>query len=151
MSTSQSDQRRPASSDGRYNLIVVVMLVVIIGLLAVLWMRERTRRITAETELGKYGEQQAAVAKMLESRIPDSLGPGLIVDSTGQAESWKVRLDEVVAKGDVVLDGKQRMGVTITAQAGERLGFAPGDVIIVSPRVTAPATRPTKATTELSP
>ena len=44
---------------------------------------------------------------------------------------------DLVATRDVRLDGKNRQALHITAEAGRRLGFRTGDVIVVSEAPTA--------------
>jgi len=60
---------------------------------------------------------------------------------TGQAEnsSRAVRRDDLPQE-QATLNGRNATALRISAVGGERLGFKPGDIIIVSPRPAQPAT-----------
>ena len=130
----QQQERAPLN----FSLIVSGLFVVIIALLAILCMRERTSRVRAQNDLAtmarrhkEQGKQQAlqqALSRMLAA------GSGRGVQPFGRAD--------LIASRDVRLDGKSRQALYVTAEAGRRLGFRAGDLIIVS-KVPPAATQAT--------
>ncbi len=116
------------TSDARNLLIVGGLLIVIIASLAALWQKERSRRGRAEESLVEmhvnYSRLQTAAAQMTLS---------------AQAGRPVRRAD--LPADQVTLNGQRRIALRLGADTGERMGFAPGDVILVStrPAVTRPA------------
>ncbi len=120
-------ESRPAG-DAKSLLIVGGLLIVIIASLAALWQKERSRRGRAEETLVEmhvqYSRLQTAAAQM-----------------TLSAQAGRpVRRADLPAE-EVTLNGQRRVALHLGADTGERMGFAPGDVILVStrPAVTQPA------------
>lgn len=124
------DSEGPEAPEGRskpellYFGIVSVLLVLILGALAVLWVRERNahRRLSdqylrdrvlweqANQKLGATLQQQAM---RLQGRV-EPLAP-----------------DEAIG-GSATIDGRPRGVLTISPAVGRRLGLAPGTVLIVA-------------------
>ena len=122
----------PSRADGKYLAIVGGLLLTIIVALAVLWLSERRGRLTAEAEAARLRRRQRALQSVL---------PGL----TGMPGASPIRRDDLQPTTRE-LDGRQREVFTISAAAGERLGFEPGDVVEVAPATT---TRPKGADASL--
>lgn len=125
-----SSQREPQPrADSRQLVIVGGLMLLIIGLLAFLWTRERSRRVTAQRQLAVLHQRHDALnttlANVLVGRAEDS--------------SRKVRREDLPQE-QALLNGKKATVMRISATAGERMGFRPGDIIIVSPRPAQPAT-----------
>lgn len=104
----------------RYLASVGVLLVIVIALLALLWMRERRARIAAEVNAARWQEK----SKRLSGAVGD-----LLVKRGGQ-------LIQPIQRGDlparvVDLDGQRRTVLEVGALAGRRLGFQPGDLVLV--------------------
>ena len=132
MSESSQNQQRQGRPFN-FSLIVSGLFVVIIALLAVLWKSERSARIGAEQDLAKMlqeyrlrGEQQtlhAELGRMLAARRAQTVAP--------------FGREDLVATKKMDLNGKDRQVLEINAEAGQRLGFRAGDVIVVSEAPTA--------------
>lgn len=132
----KTETRRGGEQGGPAFLIVVgVLMLFIIGMLAVLWSRERARRIEAE------GDAQAAIEKL--HKVESFLMKGMLGGGDAKAQlqsataealprSKPVNREDLVPAA-VTLDGRSREAFTISPAAGERMGFRGGDVIIVSP------------------
>lgn len=140
-----------AAGDARFVLAVGVLLVVIIGMLAFLWMRERRTRIGLENDLAevrKDSMQRMTAMQALQGLMAQTASPG----AGGGVELFSWQRDRV---GDVkaLVEGQPCAGVRITRQAGERLGFRPGDVICVSTTATveAPVDAPASAPARTAP
>lgn len=115
-----------------FSVIVSGLFVVIIALLAVLWMRERAAGAKAQKDL-------AGMKQMCKDMALREMTMRMMME--GSAGRPFTRAD-LVATRDVRLDGKNRQALHITAEAGRRLGFRAGDVIVVSeapPARTQPA------------
>lgn len=115
---------RPQS--GAKSLMTVgILLVVIIALLAVLWARERAARITAHRDAtaatAKYTRMQSALGEMLTKRLDGQIQP--------------VQREDLPAR-QVDLNGRKRTLLDISAAAGQRMGFRPGDLVLVAAEVT---------------
>ena len=65
--------------DQRYNLVVAFLMVVILATLSVLWMRERSRRITFEAQASQLTQEntrlRATVQQLILTRPPVSQPP----------------------------------------------------------------------------
>jgi len=124
----QSDrpQGAPATSSG-YLLVVGTLLVVIIALLAILWARERSGRMAAESTAAgwKYGYE--CLRGSLEQMLADQ-----------QAVETPIDRQSLPAE-QVTLNGQPAVALRIDGESGRAMGLAPGDVLIVA---TMPATQP---------
>jgi len=107
--------------------VVGGLLVLIIACLAVLWFSESRRRSAVERDLDALKRRSAGMEAMLTRTM-----------LAGPAEPLAVVREQLPAR-TVELDGKATTALMLGAQAGERMGFSPGDVIVVCPR---PATQP---------
>jgi hypothetical protein len=116
--------------DNRFGLIVTVLLVVIIVALAGLWIVERGRRLRAETAL--VNEQSAGEKRM------QSMGDMLVRQMT-QTPSMSIQRDQLATQ-QVHWNGIGRTVLLLSASEGEKLGFQPGDAILITP---PSATQPT--------
>ncbi len=117
-----------AAGDARFVLAVGLMLVLIIGMLAFLWQRERKTRVGLESDLAQVRkdaqQRMQALQGLMGQAAPSSVG-GV------EPFSWLKDRDAAPA-AKAVVDGLPYAAVRITGEAGERLGFRPGDVICVS-------------------
>lgn len=114
--------------DSRFNLIVTILLVVIIIALAGLWIVERGRRMRAETALI---EEQVNSQKQIQS-----VGQ-VMLQQIGQMSS--INRDQLATQ-QVDWNGQSRTVLLLSASEGEKLGFIPGDAILVtSPPAILPA------------
>ncbi len=97
------------------------LLLLIVVALSVLWIRERTAGLA----------QRRQVAELVEK---------LRVQQDTMALQTMLREQDdtpAVSRGDLPLryaqfDGRQVSVLTLSAQAGRRIGFEPGDVIVVA-------------------
>lgn len=143
---------RAASSDTRFVLAVAVLLVVVIGMLAVLWLRERRERVSAQekaaaaatqlaglnAELAGAKKENAALRMLLQQLEPPPMPASPDAPAAVAPFSWS--RDRVTGGPDrAVMDKHPMVVLSISAQAGERLGFRPGDLVYVAP---APASQP---------
>ena len=129
-----------AGGDVRFVLAVVILLVLIIGMLAFLWLRERRTRIGLQSDLvqvRKEDGQRMNAMQALQGLMAQASVPG--EGGGGELFSWQ---KDRVADVKVVVDGQPCPGVRISQQAGVRLGFRPGDVICVSTAPPATASAP---------
>lgn len=118
--------------DNRFGLIVTALMIVIIVALAGLWIIERGRRLRAETDLA---EQQTAVQRKMQS-----MGDMLIQQMT-QTPSMSVRRDQLATQ-PVDWNGQSRTVLLLSASEGEKLGFQPGDAILIThPATSQPTTQ----------
>lgn len=136
--TEATEAPKPSASpvgDPRFVLAVGLLLVVIIGMLAFLWLRERRTRIGLEEQVtqSRKGTADEATLRALFSQVRE-------VPSVGGVEGFSWTKDREGEPLKALVDGKPCMAMRITRQAGERLGFRPGDVICVpeSPAATGP-------------
>ena len=134
--SASADRRSPIPfhrdwSPDTYFLVVGLLLVTIIASLAVLWVRERRRRVVAEAQVARLAGQKRQMQGVLEQ----------IVARQAAQPGPAIRREDVPSRVGVV-DGQRRSIFTIGAAAGERVGFQPGDVIVVGePPATSPASR----------
>jgi hypothetical protein len=123
------NEKISSEQDSRFGLIVTGLLVVIIVALAGLWMMERKRRCNAETALDDL--QVSSREKM------QSMG-NMLVQQMTQASHMAVDRDQLATQR-VNWNGRDRSVLLLSASRGEKLGFQPGDVILITP---SPATQP---------
>ena len=125
--------RPPAQTDTRYLLIVGILMLLIVVSLAVLWVTERNRRLTAET--------RAANAAATQQKIQGLLGQAVF--GGGQGSARPIDREDILTIGEATLDGRQVRALTVKSDAGWRVGLRPGDVLIVAEE--SPATAPAGA------
>jgi hypothetical protein len=120
---------RSADQATRHLVLIGGLMVLVIALLAVLWARERRRRVRAEGAL-------ADARLQLE-----------VLRQTGGAGGWArpepgptLRRDRLPAEA-AELNGRPVTLLRLDADLARRLGLRPGDLLAVSPP-TRPATRP---------
>ena len=130
------------SFSGRYLAMVGGLLILIIAMLAVLWVRERSRRVEAETTAAELKKENAKLQFILGMTFKGGAAP-----STAPAEEGPSsppiqpfqRQDQVPVT--VTLDGAKRAAFRLSAEGAARFGFREGDVILVMPRA-APTSAP---------
>ena len=144
MTEAPREEKRQVQSPFNLSLIVSGLFVVIIALLAFLWMRERSAGAKAQKDL--VGMRRLCEQMNDRLTVQKALHSMLAAESTGRVKPFG-RTDLVETR-EVRLDDKKLQILEITAAAGRRLGFGPGDVIVVSksPPATKPASRPSTAT-----
>ena len=120
MCSSQDKQAPPAATEARHLAIVGGLLIVIIASLAALWGTERYRRNLAE---GYLSDMHAKNSRLSEAAAQMALS----------AQGRPVRRADLPTE-EVMLDGRRRIAFRLGEDAGQRMGFAPGDVIMVSTR-----------------
>lgn len=129
-----------AGGEGRQVLWIGGLLVLVIALLVVLWVRERTRRARAEASVAQLQERLA----ILQQLGGISLGPGALGGlSMGGGGVQPIRRDDLAGEEGQFL-GRAATILRISAEAGTRLGFRPGDVVVVGERPQPPASRPSR-------
>ncbi|MFB3891029.1 MAG: hypothetical protein ACE15C_03290 [Phycisphaerae bacterium] len=117
--------------DSTYLIIVGALLLLIIAALAILWMTERRGRLRAEAE--------AASAKRISQALQNAIAefalrpPAATVPATAPIS----RADAFSKTANI--DGRERTVFLISAEAGRRFGFLPGDVIEVGNATTTQA------------
>ncbi len=119
--------------DYKFLVTVAALLIVIIATLAMLWTRERRDRLTAEKDLAVMYKREAGIQQIL-SKMP--------LNATA---AQPVQREDLPTQ-EVTVGGQQRTAFVLGPSAGERLGFKPGDVIVVSqpPQTTPAATAPAR-------
>lgn len=126
------------ADDTKFFITIAVLLVLIIATLAALWMRERSARRDAQSQLNEF--TQAA--------LPDQLNNMLAQMAITRMPSTKPIDRADLQVRTVNLDGQSRQAFTVSPAAGERMGFLPGDVVIVAQPASQPATQDTPTTAE---
>lgn len=132
--TDNSPEPVPAETvqaGAKYYLTVGILLVFVIGLLAVLWVRERSSRLDAQST--------AAAWEMRFNQLQGAL-PDLLAQQAGQSVS-PVSRDDLPARA-ARLDDRPCTVLMLGAEAGRRFGFRPGDLILVAKPPTATAPQP---------
>lgn len=140
MSNEQTKPAAPAATlDYKFVVTVAAMLIIIIATLAMLWRREVSRRMDAEKALAGLREQQK------QSEMKDNLMRMLM---QGQQSAPQPIHREELPQETLNVGQVSRTVLHLGAAAARRMGFMPGDVIIVSeaPRATMPGSQPTSAT-----
>ncbi len=108
--------------DGRYLALVAGLLILIIGVLAALWQRERSAAGEAMRELAQLRIEQHRL--QLANQIMGSEQVERIQPL--QRDEWTL--------GQATVDGRARQVFYLNARAARRFGLAAGDVAIVLPR-----------------
>ncbi len=135
MDTEPGAKMTPERTDGKYQIAVGILMVLIIGSLAALWVMERNRRVKAEKNLAKQRQRsplQAALQQMAASQIP-------IGRDGAEPTAAGLLREDILCVEKVKWEGRARALVRINASAGRRLGFQPGDLVDVAQK---PATMP---------
>lgn len=127
----------PDQADTKYLIIVGGLLMVIIATMCLLWMRERGKRMEAESKLAEINSRDAKVQSVLSQ---------LMGGEPGESMRPAVASARPVERGDLrpvagTLNGEAVQVFEVSASAGERIGFRPGDVVRVA---TLPATSPSQ-------
>lgn len=124
--TQPPEHREPAKSQtpSPANWLIVGLALLMLFTLAGLWVMERGQRTKLQRYVTKLREQNQLIGEM-------------VLDHA-QAASPVHR--QSLPTQSVTLDGNERTALLLSAPVGERLGFLPGDVLIVT---APPTTRPT--------
>ena len=128
-----SETPPPASSDTRFMVAAMALMVVVTALLAGLWLSMRVRAFRAEGELARL-RPQLRRGRDVTALFERALKEGSLLAPVVDRDS----LPAVAVK----LNGRDVKALEVDARTGESLGFAPGDVIIVQPPAPATATAP---------
>jgi hypothetical protein len=113
-------------------VLVLALMVVIMASLGALWLLEKRRRTDAEGELAETVQQ----ARQMQAAMGRIMGGGMRLGGGG-AVGAVTREDLPVETR--TMDGQARKVLRISASAGERFGFEPGDVIEVGKPPEEPA------------
>ncbi len=117
----------PPPADTKFVTMVGVLLLTIIVLLAGLWLRTRRRARRAEQLVSDFVRQR------------DRLGPAIEQAMAEHAKRLSVRREQLLTR-PVNLNGREVAALHLPAEQAQRIGFQPGDVIVVDQPTTAPAT-----------
>ena len=128
-----SETPPPASSDMRFLVAAMALMVVVTALLAGLWLSMRARAIQAEGELARLRPQLDS-GRYITALFERALKEGSVTMPIVDRDS----LPAVAVK----LNGQDVTALEIDARTGASLGFAPGDVIIIQPPTPTTATAP---------
>jgi len=130
----ESTETPPAGAPGRRDwhlTLVLALMVIIMASLGALWLLERRRRTDAEGELAETVQR----SRQMQATMGRIMGGGLRLPGAGVTGA--VRREDLPVKTRT-LDGRATKVLRISASAGERFGFEPGDVI----EVAEPASEP---------
>ena len=121
----------PRRGDGMQFLLMGGLLVVVMGLLAVLWIRERSQRV-------RWQNEAAQLDRELKSKPSDfqRLFPGATLATSmpaGDGAPAGTICREDLQPERVQFQGRLATVFTVSASAGKRIGFRPGDVVVVGP------------------
>ena len=128
-----SETDPPTSSDTRFLVATMALMVVVMALLAGLWLSMRARATRAEGELARL-RPQLRRGRDMTALFERALKEGSVTIPLVDRDS----LPAVAVK----LNGQDVKALEVDARMGESMGFAPGDVIIVQPPVPATSTVP---------
>ena len=128
-----SETDPPTSSDTRFLVATMALMVVVMALLAGLWLSMRARATRAESELARL-RPQLRRGRDMTALFERALKDGSLTIPLVDRDS----LPAVAVK----LNGQDVKALEVDARMGESMGFAPGDVIIVQPPVPATSTAP---------
>lgn len=117
----ENPSQTKGSDDAKFFITIAVLLVLIIATLAALWMRERSARRDAQSAMPD--QLKSLLAQLDVAHMP----------STASIDRADLQVRTVN------LDGESRQAFTITPAVGERMGFLPGDVVIVAQPASQPA------------
>ena len=115
-----------ATIDGKYVMIVAVLMMMIIGALGALWIRERRGRLAAEETVAQQQTmiQQISTQSLTASALQQMIQP--------RGEGVQPVLPAECELKAVQLDGQARTAIVISPEAGRRIGsFREGTVLIV--------------------
>ena len=113
----------------KYFLTVGILLVFVIGLLSVLWVRERKSCLDAQSAAASWEMR----FNQLQGVLPD-----LLAQQAGES-TFPISRDDLPARA-ARLDDQPCTVLLLGTEAGGKLGFRPGDLILVSapPAASAP-------------
>lgn len=120
-----TERRATGGTGGGYLAVVGGLLLVIVVALAVLWLRERSRRIAAEADA-------AWLSRRMEGQRMLGQIAGLGGGETGPAIRRRDYRIEAAS-----IQGRDRPVFVLSPQAADRLGLAPGDVLIAPAELDA--------------
>lgn len=110
--------------------VIGMLLVMIIATLAYLWFVERRARIDAQALTSKVAQANNLLFNAMERGAPGLVAP--------------VQPEEITS--EVVLDANKLPAKVISAAAGKRLGFVPGEVVVIdSAAKSQPSSQPAVA------
>ena len=135
MTDNDTSPKASTGGDTPYVVIVGILAGLIVVSLATLWLIERNRRVEAQRRLAEVAAQPGAQHKAQLARV---LQAWLARQRRTEAPDGCVRPVQVADIVQMHIEGDTRR-LTLSADAGRRLGLSPGDVLHVS---EAPTTRP---------
>lgn len=128
MPTEDGNVRNERSQGGRMTPLLVLLLCVT-AILSALLARETNRRGRAELALKVYQDMAKQDQQVLSN----------VLSLRAQAATPAIQRTDLSPQ-TVQLNGASRPAFTISPDAGRRVGFLPGDVIVVAePPATAPS------------
>ncbi|RPI62150.1 MAG: hypothetical protein EHM48_04555 [Planctomycetaceae bacterium] len=133
-----ADQNDKPRQDVGYLILVAALVLLIMGTLTFLWVRERGQRQRAEDALR---DAQAALAQADKQAQAMQL-----INSFNTGNTIRAVSREDLPSQTINISGKDRHVFTIGRAAGERFGFRGGDVVIIAGE---PATATTDAELKL--
>ncbi len=118
------------NADRKFLLAVGGLLLLITLLLSGLWVRMRRQVVRLRNDIASLQTQRSGIAPLMQLAM--------------EKHAQRLTLDrEKLATRDVVLDGRPTRALRISAVVAQRLGLAPGDVVLVDAApATAPASQP---------
>ena len=124
----ESTETQLAGGPGRRDwhlMLVLGLMVIIMASLGALWLLERRRRTDAERELAVTVQH----SRQMQATMGQIMGGGLRPPSAGATGA--VRREDLPVETRT-MDGRTTRVLRLSASAGERFGFEPGDVIEVA-------------------
>ena len=136
-----------SGTDTKFVMIAGSLLLVIIALLAGLWASMRTRAMRAERDVTALRTQLkfATGAGVRFSCAPGSFDEVLQQMTSKAMLRHKVQRENLRSER-VHLNGRDVKALRLPADAAEKFGFSPGDVIIVDEPAPTTTTAPNKTT-----
>jgi hypothetical protein len=132
------DPPAAAQSSNTFYYVTLGLMMTIIILLALLCVNMRARARRAEAELANAPKPMDAATRMLLQQLAGA----------GQVKIGVNR--ETLTTRPVELDGKKAQALNLPAEAGNMLGFQPGDIIVVE-SLLAPAPTTTTSPARAAP
>lgn len=124
----QTTQQPADQADTKYLVIVGCLLMVIIGAMCYLWIRERGKRIAAEEKLATLNSRDTKLQSVLSQLVGGEPTEAIRPAVTNLRPIERADLRPMTG----TLNGESVSVFEVSASAGERIGFRAGDVIRVA-------------------